>query len=95
MNAVDYSGENYWNIISLGFGDDSSSLLKKERTINNSFEYFKKKTNIFKPKSLSEYREIDRHLSLEGDMLVKVDRTSMLNSLECRAPFLNKTLCLF
>ena len=25
-------------------------------------------------------------------MLVKVDRTSMLNSLECRAPFLNKKL---
>ena len=25
-------------------------------------------------------------------MLVKVDRTSMLNSLECRAPFLNKSL---
>jgi asparagine synthase (glutamine-hydrolysing) len=25
-------------------------------------------------------------------MLVKVDRTSMLTSLECRAPFLNKTL---
>jgi asparagine synthase (glutamine-hydrolysing) len=31
-------------------------------------------------------------ISLEGDMLVKVDRTSMLSSLECRAPFLNKTL---
>jgi asparagine synthase (glutamine-hydrolysing) len=29
---------------------------------------------------------------LEGDMLVKVDRTSMLASLECRAPFLNKEL---
>lgn len=35
---------------------------------------------------------MDRLLSLEGDMLVKVDRTSMLNSLECRAPFLNKKL---
>jgi asparagine synthase (glutamine-hydrolysing) len=31
-------------------------------------------------------------MSLEGDMLVKVDRTSMLNSLECRAPFLNRKI---
>jgi asparagine synthase (glutamine-hydrolysing) len=31
-------------------------------------------------------------LSLEGDMLVKVDRSSMLASLECRAPFLNRAL---
>ena len=35
---------------------------------------------------------IDKIVSLEGGMLPKVDRTSMLNSLECRAPFLNKEL---
>ena len=43
-------------------------------------------------KSLSDFREVDRKISLEGDMLVKVDRASMLNSLECRAPFLNKEI---
>src|SRR5690606_14318710 len=32
---------------------------------------------------------------LEGGMLAKVDRTSMLNSIECRAPFLNKKLWAF
>ena len=42
--------------------------------------------------SLKEYRKIDKHISLEGDLLPKVDRTSMLASLECRAPFLNKKL---
>jgi len=35
---------------------------------------------------------VDKNVSLEGDMLVKVDRTSMLSSLECRAPFLSKDI---
>ncbi len=43
-------------------------------------------------KTLTDFRNIDKILSLEGDMLVKVDRTSMLTSLESRAPFLNKKL---
>jgi asparagine synthase (glutamine-hydrolysing) len=47
---------------------------------------------VTQSKSLNYFRTIDKHLSLEGDMLVKVDRTSMLNSLECRAPFLNREL---
>ena len=42
--------------------------------------------------TLTDFRNIDRVLSLEGDMLVKVDRTTMLTSLESRAPFLNKKL---
>jgi asparagine synthase (glutamine-hydrolysing) len=41
---------------------------------------------------LNDFRAIDQLISLEGDMLVKVDRTSMLTSLECRAPFLNKEI---
>jgi asparagine synthase (glutamine-hydrolysing) len=56
--------------------------------------YYKEKVG-HKSKSLSDFRNIDRILSLEGDMLVKVDRTSMLTSLECRAPFLNKALWSF
>ena len=38
---------------------------------------------------LSKARYIDMNIALEGDMLVKVDRTSMLNSLEARSPFLD------
>ena len=92
VNAVNYDQEHYWDIISLGFTTDCSNLLNPDYLIDSPFSYYKELTKIDKPRSLDEFREIDRHISLEGDMLVKVDRTSMLNSLECRAPFLNKTL---
>ncbi|WP_250436305.1 asparagine synthase (glutamine-hydrolyzing) [Hanstruepera flava] len=90
INAIDYKGDNYWNIISLGFDGELSQLINSKFHINNPFQYFK--SNLPKAITLHDFREIDRHISLEGDMLVKVDRTSMLNSLECRAPFLNKSL---
>ncbi len=92
INAINYNNEHYWNIISLGFSNDTEKLLKSDSIQQNVFNYYKEKSGIAKPKTVHEYREIDRHISLEGDMLVKVDRTSMLNSLECRAPFLNKSL---
>lgn len=50
------------------------------------------KTKVSAPLSLTDFREVDKMISLEGDMIVKVDRTSMLASLECRAPFLNRKL---
>jgi len=93
LNAIDYSDGYYWDIISLGFETtDINALLTSNYQKQNIFDYYKEKTNISNPKSLNDFRTIDRHLSLEGDMLVKVDRTSMMNSLECRAPFLNKEL---
>lgn len=93
MKAIDYSGNYYWDIISLGFPANTlADYLLPEHLENNVFDYFKNVTGIASSKHLKDYREIDKHISLEGDMLVKVDRTSMLNSLECRAPFLNKTL---
>ena len=92
VNAINYNNEHYWNIISLGFSNDTEKLLKTNSIQTSVFGYYKEKSNITQPKTVHEYREIDRLMSLEGDMLVKVDRTSMLNSLECRAPFLNKSL---
>jgi asparagine synthase (glutamine-hydrolysing) len=93
LNAIDYSDGYYWDIISLGFRvEDINALLNPDFQKKSIFNYYKNKTNIPYPKSLNDYRTIDRHVSLEGDMLVKVDRTSMLNSLECRAPFLNREL---
>jgi asparagine synthase (glutamine-hydrolysing) len=58
---------------------------------DNSLQFFKDKIGL-NYNSISDFRFIDKYLSLEGDMLVKVDRTSMLASMECRAPFLNKEL---
>ncbi|MBP0902476.1 asparagine synthase (glutamine-hydrolyzing) [Mariniflexile gromovii] len=93
LNAIDYSDNYYWDIISLGFTSKTlSHYLLADFHINNPFKYYKKETGINSPKNLLEYRAIDKVMSLEGDMLVKVDRTSMLSSLECRSPFLNKKI---
>ncbi|RXJ45961.1 asparagine synthase (glutamine-hydrolyzing) [Gelidibacter gilvus] len=93
FNAFDYDGNQYWNIISLAFSDsEKSQLLKHNYVITDTFAEFKEKYNQQNPKSLTDFRMIDKNVSLEGDMLVKVDRTSMLNSIECRAPFLNKSI---
>lgn len=90
VNAISYDQDFYYKIISLGYQNPQEYIQQSYYDVN-PFEYYNN-ILIHKPSSLSDFREIDRHLSLEGDMLVKVDRTSMLNSLECRAPFLNKKL---
>lgn len=93
LKAIDYTGEQYWNIISLAFTDyEKDVLLKNHHLVNDIFTDYKNKLKQHNPKTLNDFRLVDKHVSLEGDMLVKVDRTSMLNSLECRAPFLNKKL---
>ena len=93
LKAFDYDGNQYWNIISLAFNDlEKLQLLKPDNLITNTFTEFKERFNQHNPKSLTDFRMVDKNVSLEGDMLVKVDRTSMLNSLECRAPLLNKKL---
>ncbi|WCO03096.1 asparagine synthase (glutamine-hydrolyzing) [Psychroserpens ponticola] len=93
IKTISYDDDYYWGIISLGFqNDEINQFLNPEFQSPGVFEYYKAATQISSPKSLNDFRTIDRHMSLEGDMLVKVDRTSMMNSLECRAPFLNREL---
>ncbi|MEY3500085.1 MAG: hypothetical protein RL308_1754 [Bacteroidota bacterium] len=92
LKAINYEGDLYYNIISLGFQENEiRSFLKANSYNENPLLYFKSKIGN-RNKTLTDFRNIDRLLSLEGDMLVKVDRTSMLSSLECRAPFLNKEI---
>jgi asparagine synthase (glutamine-hydrolysing) len=93
LKAFNYDGNQYWNIISLAFTDlEKSQLLRDSSLIEDTFAEFKTRYNQHNPKNLTDFRMVDKNVSLEGDMLVKVDRTSMLCSLECRAPFLNKVI---
>lgn len=93
LKAFNYDGNQYWNIISLAFTDEEKSqLLKSNNLIDDTFAEFKTRYDQHNPKNLTDFRMVDKNVSLEGDMLVKVDRTSMLCSLECRAPFLNKAI---
>ncbi|MBA4319803.1 MAG: asparagine synthase (glutamine-hydrolyzing), partial [Flavobacterium sp.] len=92
VKAINYDGDFYTNIISLGFqSTELDRFLTPDYLQKDSFSYFKNSIGNHKT-SLTDFRNIDRLLSLEGDLLVKVDRVSMLNSIECRAPFLNKEL---
>jgi asparagine synthase (glutamine-hydrolysing) len=93
LKAINYHGDQYWNIISLAFTDEEKEqLIKNNCLIKDTFTELKTRHNENNPKNLTDFRMVDKNVSLEGDMLVKVDRTSMLNSLECRAPFLNKEI---
>ncbi|MGH2665056.1 asparagine synthase (glutamine-hydrolyzing) [Flavobacterium sp.] len=92
VKAINYEGNFYLNIISLAFQSyELPKILKPEYLQKDSFNHFKESIGS-QNKTLTDFRNIDRRLSLEGDLLVKVDRTSMLNSIECRAPYLNQEL---
>lgn len=92
LRAINYEGDFYYNIIALGFQEgEIKEILKSNEYVENPLSFYKDKIGN-RNKSLTDFRNIDKMISLEGDMIVKVDRTSMLTSLECRAPFLNKEI---
>jgi asparagine synthase (glutamine-hydrolysing) len=93
LQSINYEGDFYYKIISLAFSEtELKDILQSNVYVPAVLNYYKDKLSFENGNSIHHFREIDKKISLEGDMLVKVDRTSMLASLECRAPFLNKEL---
>lgn len=95
LNALDDPQNSYLNIISLGlFDKEYRQLIRPEWQQKDVFHHFRDFMPQT-PETLNDFRKIDGILSLDGDLMTKVDRTGMLSSLECRAPFLNKSLWQF
>ncbi|WP_431108832.1 asparagine synthase (glutamine-hydrolyzing) [Winogradskyella poriferorum] len=93
LNAINYEGDFYWDIISLANTSKLlSEIMQDDYYDSDLFQEYKQVLGKQKIESLTDFRLVDKILSLEGGMLAKVDRTSMLTSLECRAPFLNKSI---
>ncbi|MDG4715640.1 asparagine synthase (glutamine-hydrolyzing) [Winogradskyella marincola] len=93
LNAINYEGDFYWDIISLANTSKLlSEIMQDDYYDSDLFLEYKEVLGKQKIESLTDFRLVDKILSLEGGMLAKVDRTSMLTSLECRAPFLNKSI---
>lgn len=93
LNTIDYDGQFYWDIISLANTEAQlEEILIPTIFDKEVFQEYKEILGTSTPTTLTDFRQVDKLLSLEGGMLAKVDRTSMMNSLECRAPFLNREL---
>ena len=89
---------NHFNIISLGFKKEELGYLLTNNSnadIDTVFSQYIPDLPAGDVDKLKIARYLDKNISLEGDMLVKVDRASMLCSLECRAPFLDYRLIEF
>ncbi|WP_299128708.1 asparagine synthase (glutamine-hydrolyzing) [uncultured Winogradskyella sp.] len=93
LNAINYNGDFYWDIISLANTNNQLKEIMTENYYQNDlFQEYKDTIGKQKIETLTDFRLVDKILSLEGGMLAKVDRTSMMTSLECRAPFLNREI---
>lgn len=98
INAISGSEyNNLTNIMCLGFERNRlGELLNpawRASHYESLFQDHYKQVQYLNP--LQKARYLDLKICLEGDMLVKVDRASMLNSLECRTPFLDHRLIEF
>lgn len=83
------------NLICLGFKDNEvAALLSGKIQSQNALNFIQDYYDTFKDAAdeISRAQYTDFKLVLEGDMFHKVDRMSMLNSLETRTPFVSKAI---
>ena len=80
---------SFLKVISMGFQESELSEILLDDLQGPEFIETSLKDKFANYSSLKMMRNIDRLISLDGDMCVKVDRASMLTSIECRAPYLD------
>lgn len=83
--------QRYWDWAGYSSEKEVNNLMLAKNSISQAFRY----TNEIKTRGNADLNDVlraDFKLVLEGDMLVKVDRMSMLNGLEVRSPFLDHEL---
>lgn len=90
------TAETYWKWCSLNSEENAEELLKQTINKDEYSKYKGKYLSHFDTKSgIQDILYADQLLVLPNDMLTKVDRMSMAQSLEVRTPFLDYTLISF
>ena len=84
--------ERYASLSSLGYNEFQKNELLKPVFQENSDALILRYFSGIKGDELSKTFYSDAKLVLEGDMLTKVDRACMINSLEARVPFLDSKI---
>lgn len=98
ISNTELEGFNLWkNLMSNAFkADELKQLFKDDFYQNDSMKQFEELYDTVDAESeLQKVQFVDMKILLEGDMLTKVDRMSMLNSLEVRTPMLSKDMVSF
>lgn len=86
---------SHLSIIQLGFRNEELTKILLDRDGKTILHTLNKILGDLRNNCHSDFQKIryaDFKISLDGDLLTKVDRASMLNSMECRAPFLDHKL---
>lgn len=96
-NSYDSGFDLYYDMLCLGFNDETRKMLLKEEWYNDVKHIYREFYDDLPMNAsyLQKEQLLDIYRVLEGQMFPKVDRACMHNSLENRAPFIDSTLVKF